>query len=111
MLGDDGLFGRNWDVFMFFLRSMFLFVAFGLLMLILRLIIFRKSKSKKFQTNFFYTLSGLFNFWLFIIWIIAISTKLLKICQRYLFAIVGLSLIISIFIFIDIFKASRFEKQ
>ena len=93
----------------------FLFLAvyfaygMGIILFISRFLYFKKDKKSKLINNFFYVLTGIFNIYLFIIWIISSILKMLSLDYDTIFFPI-LNLLISIVIFIDIYKFRKIKR-
>ena len=93
----------GWGLLIFFLYSVYFAYGLGILLFISRFLYFKKDKKNKLINNFFYVFAGIFNINLFIIWIISIFLKMLRIEYDTIFFPI-LNLLISTLIFIDIYK-------
>ena len=96
----------GWGLLIFFLYSVYFSYGLGILLLISRFLYFKKDKMNKLINNFFYVFAGIFNINLFIIWIISIFLKMLRIEYDTIFFPI-LNLLISTLIFIDIYKIRK----
>ncbi|TPG36340.1 hypothetical protein [Flavobacterium pectinovorum] len=89
-------------LFFNFLAFVALATGVGILLLLLRITFFRKSKQFQLKNNFFYTFVGLFNLNLSIIWIISITMKMINLDFEGLSYVLG-NVIIAIFILVDLY--------
>ena len=99
----------NLVLLVFYIYSFFFAIGTGIILLLSRVLYFKKDKKNKLINNFFYVFAGIFNLNLFIIWLIAIILEILKIGDQTIFCAIS-SLLISIFIFIDFYKFRRINK-
>jgi len=102
--GKDGLFGREWDLFIYFGWSLIIGCGAGTILIILRSIIGKSNKSK-IQNNFIYVFAGLFNLNLFTIWLITLILKLINIDWGYIYLFAIFCAIISSYILLDVYKS------
>lgn len=109
LLEEPGLF-RGFRTLAFYLYSMFFGILIGIVVLILRVLIFRKVKSEKLKSNFFYLFSGVFNLNLFITWVIAVLLRIIEVNQGEIFEVVICNCILSLLILTDLFKLKRIKK-
>lgn len=86
-----------------YLYSMFFGILIGVIMLLLKIFIFRKGKSRKLKGNFFYFFTGIFNLNLFIVWLILVLLKILEVSQGEILEIIVCNFILSLIILTDIF--------
>jgi nitrogen fixation/metabolism regulation signal transduction histidine kinase len=105
-----GLFSayKDWNfsgfsIYYYFFNTCLLLILLGILSLTFRILIQKRQAFRcKFKHNFFYSLIGYFNIYIFIIWIIIISMKIMFPSGSDSLLIL-LPLVFSFFIFIDIF--------
>lgn len=83
----------------------------GFLLILLRVTFFRNKNKLKFKHNFFYILTGIFNLYFSIIWIISIIMNYIKFNLEYTAG----NIIVAIFILVDIYafkeKANNTDLQ
>ena len=93
----------------FFGYSVFIACVAGFILLLSRFLYFKKAKKNKIINHFFYVFAGLFNLNLFIIWTTSIILKVLNLYDNTIFYAIS-SLLISIVIFIDIYRFRKISK-
>lgn len=101
---EDGMF-RGVGLFFNYVYSVFYAVGFGVILLIIRLFFHLKKKTNPLKTNFFYILGGIFNLNLFIAWLISMLLGILGFDEWIVAGFVFGAFLISVFIFIDIYKS------
>ncbi|WP_306568187.1 hypothetical protein, partial [Flavobacterium lindanitolerans] len=89
-------------LFIFYIYSIFSCLIFGAILILLRILYFKKERKDKLRTNFFYLFTGIFNTYIFIVWLVCLSLKILPIDDPLIFYLLG-NLVISIFILLDIY--------
>ncbi|WP_269685489.1 hypothetical protein [Flavobacterium lacustre] len=80
LLEEPGLF-RGLGTLGLYIYSLVFGILIGIITLLLRILIFRKAKSEKLKTNFFYLFAGVFNLTLFITWLTLVLLKILEVRQ------------------------------
>ena len=110
LLEEPGLF-RGFGTLGLYLYSMFFGILIGIVILILRVSIFRKDRSGKLKSNFFYLFSGVFNLYLFLIWAILVLLKILAVDQGEVLEIITCNCILSLFILSDMFLLKRKQAE
>jgi hypothetical protein len=104
--------GTGWfpglTLFTYFINSLVFATAIGVVLLLSRTLYFKKNIKNKIINNFFYVFAGIFNLNIFIIWIIAITLKMLHLYDNTIFYAIS-NLIISILIFIDIYRFRKID--
>jgi hypothetical protein len=93
----------------FFGYSLFIACVAGFILLLSRFFFFKKENKSIIINNFFYMFSEIFSLSLFLIWLTAIILKVLSIDDGTLFYALP-NLIISIVIFIDIYKFRKIKR-
>ena len=99
---DTGIF-KGLGLFSFFTYSLFFATVIGVVLLLPRILYFKKDKKNKIINNFFYVFAAIFNLNIFIIWLTAIILKMLHLWDNTIFYAIT-ELFISTLIFIDIYK-------
>lgn len=99
---DNDLMFHGLGLFFFFWNSIFSCLILGFSLILLRILYFKKNRKHKLRTNFFYIFTGIFNAYVFIIWLICLSLKILLLEIPLTFFMIG-NLLISAFIFLDIY--------
>ena len=89
-------------LFIFFVKSIFFCIVLGVTLILLRLFYFKKKRKDKLRANFFYIFAGVFNLYVFIIWLICLFLKLLPADTPLAFYMLG-DLTIALFIGFDIY--------
>ena len=87
LLEEPGLFHGLTTLGLYFYCLIF-GIIIGIIMLILRIFIFRKDKSGKLKSNFFYLFAGVFNLNLFLIWTVLVLLKILEVNKIELLEII-----------------------
>lgn len=93
----------------YFGYSLFIASVLGFVLLLSRFFYFKKNKKYKIINHFFYVFAGIFNLNLFIIWTTSIILKVLNLYDNTIFYAIS-SLLISIVIFIDIYRFRKISK-
>jgi uncharacterized membrane protein len=99
---DKDLIFHGLGLFIFYIYSIFSCLIFGAILILLRILYFKKEQKNKLRTNFFYLFTGIFNTYIFIVWLVCLSLKILPIDDPIIFYLLG-NLVISIFILLDIY--------
>lgn len=97
----DGMF-PGLDLFFFFVKSIFFCLILGVSLILMRILYFKKGRKNKLRANFFYIFTGIFNAYIFIVWLICLFLKIFSFDQPLAFCILG-NLVISVFILLDIY--------
>ena len=97
----DGMF-PGLDSFFFFVKSIFSCLILGVSLILMRILYFKKGRKNKVRANFFYIFTGIFNAYIFIVWLVCLFLKIFSFDQPLTFYILG-NLVISVFIFLDIY--------
>lgn len=92
-------------LFLNFIYTVMAAVALGGILLLIRLVFHFQKKPNPLQVNFLYILCGMFNFNIFIIWLTSISLKIFEEGNGRLEVFACCSLVISVAIFIDIYRS------
>jgi hypothetical protein len=95
--------------FDFFFTTLFC-IATGVILLLLRLLVFKKNKGYKLKNNIFYLFIGIFNFNVFVIWIIIFTLQLIQLKIDALYYPIG-NIIISGIILSDTFELNTKIKE
>lgn len=93
----------------FFVYSLLFGIGIGIILVLSRILYFKKEKKNKIINNLFYMFSGIFSLNLFLIWSTAIILKVVSIDDDTTFYAL-LNLIISTAIFIDIYRFRKISK-
>jgi len=93
----------------FFIYSLLFGIGIGIILLLSRILYFKKEKKNKIINNLFYMFSGIFSLNLFLIWSTAIILKVVSIDDDTTFYAI-LNLIIPTAIFIDIYRFRKISK-
>jgi hypothetical protein len=101
---------RGFGLLAFFIFSVYFAIGMGIILLISRFLYFKKDKKNKLINNFFYVFTVIFNINLFIIWIITSILQMLYLDYETIFLPI-LNLLISIVIFIDIYKFRKITNR
>ena len=99
---DKDLIFHGLGLFIFYIYSIFSCLILGAILILLRFLYFKKERKDKLRTNFFYLFTGIFNTYIFIVWVVCLSLKILPINDPLIFYLLG-NLVISIFILLDIY--------
>jgi uncharacterized membrane protein len=99
---DKDLIFHGLGLFIFYIYSIFSCLILGAILILLRILYFKKERKDKLRTNFFYLFTGIFNTYIFIVWVVCVSLKILPINDPLIFYLLG-NLVISIFILLDIY--------
>jgi len=89
-------------LFLFYLYSIFSCLILGVSLILLRILYFKKERKNKIRINFFYIFTGIFNAYIFIVWLVCLFLKIFSLDQPLTFYILG-NLVISLFILLDIY--------
>lgn len=100
---------RGFGLLAFFIFSVYFAIGMGIILLISRFLYFKKDKKNKLINNFFYVFTVIFNINLFIIWIITSILHMLYLDYETIFLPI-LNLLISIVIFMDIYRLRKISK-
>lgn len=109
LLEEPGLF-RGFGTLVLYLYSLFFGIFMALITLLLRVFVFKKYKSPKLKSNFFYLFAGVFNLNLFITWLILVLLKIIEVDQGEILKIITCNFLFSLTILVDIFILKRVEK-
>lgn len=99
---DKDLIFHGLGLFIFYIYSIFSCLILGAILILLRILYFKKERKDKLRTNFFYLFTGIFNTYIFIVWVVCLSLKILPINDPLIFYLLG-NMVISIFILLDIY--------
>jgi hypothetical protein len=105
--GQDGLFGREWDLFTYFGASLLAGCGIGAILIVLRSFVFKNSKKTKIQYNIIYIFTAIFNLNLFTIWLVTIILKLLSVDWGYIYLFATTCGVTSCYILRDIYKSIK----
>lgn len=89
-------------LFLFYVYSIFSCLILGVSLILLRILYFKKERINKVRNNFFYIFTGIFNAYIFIVWLVCLFLKIFSFDQPLTFYLLG-DLVISVFIFLDIY--------
>lgn len=103
----DG-FIRGFGLFIFYVASILSCLILGFILILLRILYFKKGRKNKLRANFFYIFTGIFNAYIFIVWLICLFLKILPIGKPLTFYILG-NLVISLFILLDIYHIKNLK--
>ncbi|KQS45826.1 hypothetical protein ASG38_14520 [Flavobacterium sp. Leaf359] len=73
---DKDLIFHGLGLFIFYIYSIFSCLIFGAILILLRILYFKKERKDKLRTNFFYLFTGIFNTYIFIVWLVCLSLKI-----------------------------------
>lgn len=104
----DGIM-HSLGLFLNFIYTVMTAVAIGGILLFARLVFHLQKRPNPLKASFWYILCGMFNFNIFIIWSASMVLKILEVGSGRLEVFAFASLLISILIFVDIYK-SGFKK-
>ena len=93
-------------LFFNFIEGVYVAILFGIAAILLRLTIFRKQKRAILRNNFFYVLTGLFNFNVLVIFLISIIMGFLPLKTGSIGFLLGISIIAG-FILFDMFREEK----
>lgn len=99
---DKDLIFHGLGLFIFYIYSIFSCLILGAILILLRILYFKKERKDKLRTNFFYLFTGIFNTYIFIVWVVCLSLKILPINDPLIFYLLG-NMVIPIFILLDIY--------
>lgn len=102
LLEEPGMF-RGLGTLGLYIYSMVFGLLIGIITLLLRISIFRKTKSKKLKASFFYLFAGVFNLTLFIAWLTLVLLKILEVRQGEIEVAVICNGVLSLLILTDLF--------
>jgi hypothetical protein len=92
-------------LFLNFIYTVMAAVAIGGALLTIRLIFHFQKKANPLKANFLYILCGMFNFNIFIVWLTSMILKILEVGSGRLEVFAFASLLLSVLIFIDVYKS------
>ena len=95
-------------LFLFYVYSIFSCLILGVSLILLRILYFKKERKNKVRTNFFYIFTGIFNAYIFIVWLVCLFLKIFSLDQPLTFYILG-NLVISLFILLDIYHIKNLK--
>ena len=110
LLEEPGMF-RGLGTLGLYLYSMIFGILIGMITILLRVFIFKKNKSKKFKSNFFYLFAGVFNLTLFVTWVTLVMLKILSAFQGEILYIIICNTIISLIILSDLFLLKTIDNS
>jgi hypothetical protein len=107
---DEAAFLRGLGVYFDFFYTTLFCITTGVVLLLLRLLVFKKSKGYKLKNNIAYLFVGIFNLNVFVIWIIIFTLQLIQLKIDLIYFAIG-NCILSGIILSDIFELNTKIKQ
>lgn len=104
------VFLRDMGVYFDFFITTLGCIAAGVVLLLLRLLVFKKSKAYKLKTNFIYLFVGIFNLNILVIWIIIFMLQLIQLKIDLIYYPIG-NFVLSGIILSDIFELNTKIKE
>ena len=107
---DEAAFLRGLGVYFDFFFTTLFCIATGVVLLLLRLLVFKKSKAYKLKNNIVYLFVGIFNLNVFVIWIIIFTLQLIQLKIDLIYFPIG-NCVLSGIILSDIFELNTKIKE
>jgi hypothetical protein len=107
---DESAFLRGLGVYFDFFFTTLFCIATGVVLLLLRLLVFKKSKAYKLKNNIVYLFVGIFNLNVFVIWIIIFTLQLIQLKIDLIYFPIG-NCVLSGIILSDIFELNTKIKE
>jgi len=107
---DEAAFLRGLGVYFDFFFTTLFCITTGVVLLLLRLLVFKKSKAYKLKNNIVYLFVGIFNLNVFVIWIIIFTLQLIQLKIDLIYFPIG-NCVLSGIILSDIFELNTKIKE
>jgi len=107
---DESAFLRGLGVYFDFFFTTLFCITTGVVLLLLRLLVFKKSKAYKLKNNIVYLFVGIFNLNVFVIWIIIFTLQLIQFKIDLIYFPIG-NCVLSGIILSDIFELNTKIKE
>jgi len=107
---DEAAFLRGLGVYFDFFFTTLFCITTGVVLLLLRLLVFKKSKAYKLKNNIVYLFVGIFNLNVFVIWIIIFTLQLIQFKIDLIYFPIG-NCVLSGIILSDIFELNTKIKE
>ena len=107
---DEAAFLRGLGVYFDFFFTTLFCLTTGVVLLLLRLLVFKKSKAYKLKNNIVYLFVGIFNLNVFVIWIIIFTLQLIELKIDLIYFPIG-NCVLSGIILSDIFELNTKIKE
>lgn len=107
---DEAAFLRGLGVYFDFFFTTLFCITTGVVLLLLRLLVFKKSKGYKLKNNIVYLFVGIFNLNIFVIWIIIFTLQLIQLKIDLIYFPIG-NCVLSGIILSDIFELNTKIKE
>ena len=107
---DEAAFFRGLGVYLDFFFTTLFCITTGVVLLLLRLLVLKKSKGYKLKNNIVYLFVGIFNLNIFVIWIIIFTLQLIQLKIELIYFTIG-HCVLSGIIISDIFELNTKIKE